>query len=93
VRLPRKKSQVLLLFDCEGKMDIKTESDIMGETNKEDGDLKVYLPFIKLHLNRLDWVTWLLLRTGKLDNTLYVSKTGILGDSDCSSLCDEEPSQ
>jgi hypothetical protein len=65
----------------------------MRETAQEEGSFKIYLPFVKLHLDRLDWINRLLLRIGTLDNILYVSKTGILGGSECSSLYDAELSQ
>jgi len=82
VQLPERQSQVLLLFDCQGRSDIKTESEFAKtcEKGKDNGDLKVYLPFVKLHLDRLDWFDRMLRFTGQLDNTLYVHKTGILED-------------
>jgi hypothetical protein len=93
VRLPKGRSEVLLLFDCEGKADIKTEGEAVAKPDNVDGDLKIYLPLVKLHLDRLDWSNRFWLFVGKLDNTLYVSKTGILGDSSNSSLYEANISQ
>jgi len=73
------KSQVRLLFDCREKSDIRTDSDI-PKAETEGVDQKIYLPFVTLYLKRLDLLDKMRLRTGKLDKTLYVHKTGILDD-------------
>ena len=93
VQLPKGRSEVLLLFDCEGKADIKAEGEIIAKSDELDSGLKIYLPLVKLHLDRLDWSNRFWLFVGKLDHTLYVAKTGILGDSSSSSLYEANISQ
>lgn len=86
VKLPKKRSEVLLFFDYEEKSHIRTESEILSKINEEDDYSKDYIPFVKLHLDRIGWVNRTMLRIGKLDNTLYVSRTGVLGGSSNDSL-------
>lgn len=90
VKLPKKQSEVQLFFDCEGKESVKTESQIQLEKNEDDDFSKIYLPFIKLHLGKLDFKDRVLRYLGVLDNTLYVSRTGILEGSTTSSLSEVE---
>lgn len=67
---------------------MKTESQVESEVNKERDDLKDYQPFVKLHLDRLGWYKRTMLRYGRLDNTLYVSKTGVPGIGSSDSVCE-----
>jgi hypothetical protein len=79
VDLPRGQKEILLFYDWQTRSDVKAESQL--ETHDADGKLKLYLPFVKLYLDRLDLVNRGLLHFGKL-NTLYVERTGVL-DDDC----------
>ena len=73
----------MLFYDWQTRSDVKAESQLETLSNMHDaaGKLKLYLPFVKLCLDRLDLVNRGLLHFGKL-NTLYVERTGVLDDND-----------